>query len=26
ARIAQLVLAEADHVGAYDGSYQRENL
>jgi dUTP pyrophosphatase len=26
ARIAQLVLADADHVGEYDGSYQRENL
>ena len=26
ARIAQLVLAEADHVGKYDGSYQGENL
>lgn len=26
ARIAQLVLAEADHVGEYDGSYQGENL
>ncbi|MDG5820877.1 deoxyuridine 5'-triphosphate nucleotidohydrolase [Natronococcus sp. A-GB7] len=26
ARIAQLVLAEADHEGAYDGSYQGENL
>ncbi len=26
ARIAQLVLATADHVGAYDGSYQQENL
>jgi dUTP pyrophosphatase len=26
ARIAQLVLAEADHTGAYDGSYQEENL
>ena len=26
ARIAQLVLAEAEHVGEYDGSYQRENL
>ncbi|MFC4358347.1 deoxyuridine 5'-triphosphate nucleotidohydrolase [Halobium salinum] len=26
ARIAQLVLAEADHEGTYDGSYQGENL
>ncbi|OYR79350.1 deoxyuridine 5'-triphosphate nucleotidohydrolase, partial [Halorubrum distributum] len=26
ARIAQLVLAEADHEGTYDGAYQRENL
>jgi deoxycytidine triphosphate deaminase len=26
ARIAQLVLAEAEHVGEYDGSYQGENL
>ncbi len=26
ARIAQLVLASAEHVGAYDGSYQQENL
>jgi deoxycytidine triphosphate deaminase len=26
ARIAQLVLADAEHVGAYDGSYQGENL
>ncbi len=26
ARIAQLVLAEADAVGAYDGTYQGENL
>ncbi|MXR50330.1 deoxyuridine 5'-triphosphate nucleotidohydrolase [Halovenus sp. WSH3] len=26
ARVAQLVLAEADHVGQYDGSYQGENL
>ena len=26
ARIAQLVFAAADHVGTYDGSYQRENL
>ncbi|WP_440992189.1 deoxyuridine 5'-triphosphate nucleotidohydrolase [Haloarchaeobius baliensis] len=26
ARIAQLVLAEAEHVEEYDGSYQRENL
>ncbi|QKY16535.1 deoxyuridine 5'-triphosphate nucleotidohydrolase [Halorubrum sp. CBA1229] len=26
ARIAQLVLAEADHDGAYEGSYQGENL
>jgi len=26
ARIAQFVLAEADHEGTYDGSYQRENL
>lgn len=26
ARIAQLVLAAADHEGTYDGSYQRENL
>ena len=26
ARIAQLVLARADHVGSYDGSYQGENL
>jgi deoxycytidine triphosphate deaminase len=26
ARIAQLVLAAADHAGTYDGSYQRENL
>jgi deoxycytidine triphosphate deaminase len=26
ARIAQLVLAAADHVGQYDGSYQSENL
>jgi len=26
ARIAQLVLAEAEHAGAYDGSYQGENL
>ncbi|MDQ2051024.1 deoxyuridine 5'-triphosphate nucleotidohydrolase [Natronolimnohabitans sp. A-GB9] len=26
ARIAQLVLAEADHEDVYDGSYQRENL
>ena len=26
ARIAQLVFAEADHDGAYDGSYQGENL
>ncbi|WP_224333606.1 deoxyuridine 5'-triphosphate nucleotidohydrolase [Haloprofundus halobius] len=26
ARIAQLVLAEADHDGTYDGSYQGENL
>ena len=26
ARIAQLVLADADHVGEYDGSYQQENL
>ncbi|MFB6126124.1 MAG: deoxyuridine 5'-triphosphate nucleotidohydrolase [Halolamina sp.] len=26
ARIAQLVLARADHDGAYDGGYQRENL
>ena len=24
--IAQLVLADADHVGEYDGSYHRENL
>jgi dUTP pyrophosphatase len=26
ARVAQLVLAEADHEGTYDGSYQGENL
>ena len=26
ARIAQLVLARAEHAGAYDGSYQGENL
>jgi len=26
ARIAQLVLAEADHEGVYEGSYQGENL
>ncbi len=26
ARIAQLVLAEADHEGVYDGSYQRERV
>jgi dUTP pyrophosphatase len=26
ARIAQLVLAEADHDGTYDGSYQGENV
>lgn len=26
ARIAQIVFAEADHDGKYDGSYQRENL
>jgi deoxycytidine triphosphate deaminase len=26
ARIAQLVLADADHVDEYDGSYQNENL
>lgn len=26
ARIAQLVLAEADHEGVYDGSYQGENI
>ena len=26
ARIAQFVLAEADHTGAYDGSYQEEHL
>ena len=26
ARIAQLVLAEADHDGTYEGSYQEENL
>ncbi|WP_256562696.1 deoxyuridine 5'-triphosphate nucleotidohydrolase [Halomarina pelagica] len=26
ARVAQLVLAEADHEGVYDGSYQGENL
>ncbi|MEM4780103.1 MAG: deoxyuridine 5'-triphosphate nucleotidohydrolase [Halalkalicoccus sp.] len=26
ARIAQLVLAKADHEGTYDGSYQGENL
>lgn len=26
ARIAQLVLAAADHVGTYEGDYQRENL
>ena len=26
ARIAQLVLAEADHEGTYDGSYQGENV
>jgi dUTP pyrophosphatase len=26
ARIAQFVLAKADHVGTYDGSYQEENL
>jgi len=26
ARIAQLVLASADHEGTYDGSYQREHL
>lgn len=26
ARIAQLVLSRAEHVGAYDGSYQEENL
>ena len=26
ARIAQLVLAEAEHEGTYDGSYQGENL
>ena len=26
ARIAQLVLAEGDHEGTYDGSYQGENL
>jgi deoxycytidine triphosphate deaminase len=26
ARVAQLVLATADHEGAYDGSYQGENL
>lgn len=26
ARIAQLVLADADHVGKYDGSYQQENM
>lgn len=26
ARIAQLVLASADHVGEYDGSYQKENI
>jgi dUTP pyrophosphatase len=26
ARVAQLVLAAADNVGAYDGSYQEENL
>jgi len=26
ARIAQLVLADADHIGRYDGDYQSENL
>ena len=26
ARIAQLVLAEADHAGTYDGTYQEEHL
>jgi dUTP pyrophosphatase len=26
ARIAQLVLAEADHAGTYDGTYQKEHL
>jgi deoxycytidine triphosphate deaminase len=26
ARIAQLVIAAADHVGTYDGSYQGERL
>ncbi|QSG04739.1 Deoxycytidine deaminase [Halapricum desulfuricans] len=26
ARIAQLVLAEADHEGTYEGSYHRENI
>ncbi|MCL9814248.1 deoxyuridine 5'-triphosphate nucleotidohydrolase [Natranaeroarchaeum aerophilus] len=26
ARIAQLVLSRAEHVGSYDGSYQEENL
>jgi dUTP pyrophosphatase len=26
ARIAQLVLAAADHADTYDGTYQRENL
>lgn len=26
ARVAQLVLAEANHKGTYDGTYQRENL
>ncbi|MFB6228966.1 MAG: deoxyuridine 5'-triphosphate nucleotidohydrolase [Halobacteriales archaeon] len=26
ARIAQLVLAEADHAGTYDGAYQEEHL
>ncbi len=26
ARVAQLVLARADHAGTYDGSYQGENL
>jgi deoxycytidine triphosphate deaminase len=26
ARIAQLVLARADHEGTYDGSYQHERL
>jgi dUTP pyrophosphatase len=26
ARVAQLVLAAADNAGAYDGTYQQENL